>query len=1252
MQSEQTPKFFRKVRGFIKQAAIAVFVLMTFIYGATRFLLSGYGEPYLIAAAGYILQSQKSYNIAFNDIKARSGDQIHICDLSIKDKGGQLLARAPSITFKFSVLQLFHGSFPLEIIEIPNLYLDPAIKNQLSDSSQKKLNINVGPQVSFLGKKPLEINRETISFKLPIPFWILAGDVRLNIDELHAGALLEPFSSKLKVIAKVRWNPFVERVQIYASPKAYSKTKVAAEFVRRLDRVNLQLAADNLHLLALNSTFEALSAQNCKHSTFKASLQGSRRALAQIGPQKGQEFTVEGSVAGLIQTQEGSLELKSYFDIDKGHLLRISDIKLAGLGWQLAGEGEFDLIDQKADLSLDGEASLGDNLRPWIEAKPIEAHTQVKGIAGKYTLHTKFSCPQIKITELEESLDALELNLVFKTDKESFVRATIDGYHEGEKLKSEIYFKKQGPNFNFDHLSIESSGLNLALTLDEAAAVVGQETQNWHLSAQASSKRSLFSQYLLKKWGLHSGSTKLHASWQTNPTSPSTFGQQTNEHPVAVDFNLEMQQMQFGLWRVHQIDSTGRLKIELQEPNFLQNLDIENFSMIARDIEKNQKSMCDKLSLNGFGSGRGLYLQLGLERNSRFEGFDLPYKIESEGLALFDGNRFRIVLEDLRGRWADLALKINHSALFEVSKDKIACSDFKFDIGEGHFDLDILSQIDSFSLKSKLSKVPLELFSLVIGKPIFGQLSGELEFTRASENVVSRVDLELGSLRNEIFSQVSKDVQGKVRGSCQNSDFKLMATLQSLQKNLKVEATGRADTLLALGSSNWLDPESTHDLHLNIQGNIGLFSKLFTGAGFNFDGEANLALHTWGTYQTPLVAGDVEVKEASYDHYSIGLKLQNCHAKLRGQNSSIILDELVCQDPFGNSLKATGALDLDDSIRSRSSLELSNFCVINTPIAKSWATGKGFFEHKGSSAKFSGKYKLEKTLLNLPSTLPRSLPQYEGYTLIRTPGEQRLSPILAAGDLKEEEGSEGVTKAVAFDLCLKMESGSVNLKGRGLNTAWEGELTIKGYDVHPQLRGQMTLNSGDYSIANRRFALKEGQVVFNDRSIKDSSILATAETTVNQLAIKVRLDGTLGSPRVQFKSTPQLPLTDQFSYLLFGKAYNTLSPFQGLSVAQLVMETSGDPTSFSFNQLRKQAGIDRFDIESRPGVQTSNSEDIYTIKLGKYVTDGFLIGISKNVSAEGSQLTLEVDLSEHLSLITALGYLENSSLSLMWKKDY
>jgi translocation and assembly module TamB len=72
-----------------------------------------------------------------------------------------------------------------------------------------------------------------------------------------------------------------------------------------------------------------------------------------------------------------------------------------------------------------------------------------------------------------------------------------------------------------------------------------------------------------------------------------------------------------------------------------------------------------------------------------------------------------------------------------------------------------------------------------------------------------------------------------------------------------------------------------------------------------------------------------------------------------------------------------------------------------------------------------------------------------------------------------------------------------------------------------------------------------------------------------------------------------------------------------------------------------------------PGTTTSGSAIGGTaVNAGKYVAEGVYVGVSQGLSASSSTVTVQVDVTPHISIGTEAGQQSGTGIGLNWKLDY
>jgi translocation and assembly module TamB len=127
------------------------------------------------------------------------------------------------------------------------------------------------------------------------------------------------------------------------------------------------------------------------------------------------------------------------------------------------------------------------------------------------------------------------------------------------------------------------------------------------------------------------------------------------------------------------------------------------------------------------------------------------------------------------------------------------------------------------------------------------------------------------------------------------------------------------------------------------------------------------------------------------------------------------------------------------------------------------------------------------------------------------------------------------------------------------------------------------------------------------------------------------VSGSAKDPKIALSSVPDMPQDEILAQLLFNTSTSKLSPFQLASIAAALASLSGATSGFDpLARLRSTFGLDRLSVGS-------SSTGTPTLEAGSYLARGVYLGAKQSTSGNGTQATLQVDLTKGLKLETTAG---------------
>ena len=449
-----------------------------------------------------------------------------------------------------------------------------------------------------------------------------------------------------------------------------------------------------------------------------------------------------------------------------------------------------------------------------------------------------------------------------------------------------------------------------------------------------------------------------------------------------------------------------------------------------------------------------------------------------------------------------------------------------------------------------------------------------------------------------------------------------------------------------------VDPRSP--IHGIVKGNIHL-TELLGGwlpdrAGF----EAIIGCDAMidGTASDPSLHGSVHVREGRIDLLPTGEVIKNIEMTGSLDHHKLTLHRIEASDEKEGRITGTGLVEVTPSkeFHWQAVLDCSNVEAICLDYAAATADGKVTLDGGLDRMTIFGSAIASKAFIDLAARFPADTPAL---------------PVTYVG----EKAPSRSRFLVAFDLSVDAESG-VALRGRGLTSQWKGHLHLGGTAPSLALDGNLRCLEGTFYLSNKALTISEGVVTVAGDLFQDSRLNVTATVALPAIVAEVRLRGSLETPKISIQSTPPRPDSEILSLLLFNKEFGDISALQSLQLANIAMSIEHPSGPFGFvDRMKENLGIDLIDVGSQIPTPMSSTvpsaldpsdtgppppqmQNDVSIKVGKYISDGVAVTVSKVVGSDTNYVGFEAQIAPSLTAEAQVGADEIGILSLKWKKNY
>jgi translocation and assembly module TamB len=422
------------------------------------------------------------------------------------------------------------------------------------------------------------------------------------------------------------------------------------------------------------------------------------------------------------------------------------------------------------------------------------------------------------------------------------------------------------------------------------------------------------------------------------------------------------------------------------------------------------------------------------------------------------------------------------------------------------------------------------------------------------------------------------------------------------------------------------------------------FAALLAHSGIKAAGRFTADLSASGVLSAPVFGGVVGLSGGSLEHAATGMRLKDIRLDVSASGKTLTLTELSAKDYGKGGMHVSGRADLSPgegfSLDAKAAFDA--LTVVNMDLAKATLSGQIGATGKGGAMAVAGKLFIGPAQVNIPSRLP---PDVTDVAVVEVNNPD--APARPAD--KPQPASPGPASDIALDVTVGVGNG-VYVRGMGLESEWQGEITATGTAAAPHLVGGVhTLQGGGIEFFGRRLELVRGQVTFNGGTPPDPSLDVEASIAASDATCGVLVTGTGKAPVITLTSTPAMPRDEILARILFGQSAGTISAFQALQMAQAgaaLMSGSGGSLDL-LSRTRKLAGLDELDfVPGQGGLETTR------LRAAKYLAKGVKVTVDQGAAADSGSVAVEVDITPNISVESKVGADSNQGVGVNWKWDY
>lgn len=632
----------------------------------------------------------------------------------------------------------------------------------------------------------------------------------------------------------------------------------------------------------------------------------------------------------------------------------------------------------------------------------------------------------------------------------------------------------------------------------------------------------------------------------------------------------------------------------------------------------------------------------GLTFSSRVEGMlKHPFTLNAAGTARLDTDTKELTLTALSGTSGPALVALEGPAHLELHDRGLETSFIRVRVGEGRVDGRIQWVGENPMASLEVQEFPLDLVHHFGGPAMEGRLNAKGMLRRVRGSPQAELSIRVGALRSPAWSAgEALSLNGTARADGETLRVGMEVDglgPQPSVANLSVPIRFRTDPLdLAVLREKPMTGGASLAVSLERVG------TLLDVQPHKIQGLLAGRLAFSGTFDRPVLDGDLRLDKGRYEHEDLGILLQDISAVMDGNGEILNLRQFKASDGKKGTIQGMGEIRLDPGARFpyQATLTLDDLSPLHRDDILGNLNGTLSLSGRAEETSIKGSLRVRPLRLRLPERLPPDVVKLDVEEIGQgAPPAGRTSPGAAPR----------VPHRVLLDIAVDFPA-MTTLSGWGLESEWKGALTISGEAPKPVVTGGLQLLRGHLIFLNKRFRLAQGEVTFYGDVPPDPVVNVLGETELRDMTAQVRLSGRASKLQLTVGSRPERPQDEVLAQTLFGRSATTLSPFQALRLASVLQAlASGSGGGSTFDVLGKTR--DLLGLEQLEFLGTGIGEGLQ-VGLGKYLGENVRVDVNQRLEQGDVSLRIEVEVTPNITLETQAGTQSRTGAGVFWKYDY
>ena len=621
----------------------------------------------------------------------------------------------------------------------------------------------------------------------------------------------------------------------------------------------------------------------------------------------------------------------------------------------------------------------------------------------------------------------------------------------------------------------------------------------------------------------------------------------------------------------------------------------------------------------------------------------LTGEVRTRGTLAGETGRTEIIVRTIDGRLGGHPLALRRPLSVVIAGGEVAATELDLTVDGGGITGAFRTGARGTDGEIRARRLPLSLATaLRPDLPLSGTVDADGSVRTQRSRLVGELRLAINQLTVSPVADaepLDATVTLALGAEAVGADVRIVGIGQPLVANARIPATIDAQSLALQ-----LPPSAPLAGRLSWSGPVGRLWELLPLPDQRLTGRADIDLTLAGRVDNPRIDGALTLNDAAYENFLAGTVIRNLELTASASGSGALAVEFSGNDGGDGTITGRGTAVLGAGLHPSAdvAVTLKAATLVRRDDATASLSGTMTFRETAEGAKLAGAIVTDRMEIRLIDRLPPSVVELDVTEINLPQGETPPS---------RQRGEEASSWAAALDIKVEMPR-RVFVRGRGLESEWQGNLAVSGTTADPILIGSVRTLSGVFDFAGKRFTLEKGEIGFTGGEKINPTINLEAVRRAEDITAIIAVTGTALDPEIELRSRPSLPDSEILSRVLFDKDVSKLGPIEAAQLG-LALETLASGESMSEDALsyvRNLLGLDVLTVD--PGTGEGEGP---ALGVGRYVGEGLYVGAKQGAEPNSTTGTVELEVLPGLSIESELGQDEagaTGALGLRWKWDY